>query len=218
MAYDNLSHLTPDQSDDLCRVATGGGLGKRKLYSDDDEVTFYAKRPLILNGINEIATRGDLLSRSIVLTLPRLASPADERSLKAAFEAARPGILGALLDATATALRRWPTTTLDNPPRMADFARWVEAAAPALGWQQGEFLRAYAANRDEAATAELEASLLGARCWPSSRLRGGSPARPPSCSSPPRWRSRITATAARPGHTRRAASPGRCSGSRRPCG
>lgn len=41
---------------------------------------------------------------------------------------------------------------------MADFTLWVEAAAPALGWQPGEFLTAYRRNRARAVMTELEAS------------------------------------------------------------
>ena len=147
LVFDNLSWLKNETSDALCRLATGGGLGTRRLYTDDEESTFYAKRPIIVNGIEEVATRGDLLSRSIVLALPTLDNPRDERSLDAEFEAAWPSILGSLLDAVSTALANWGSTRLEHSPRMADFARWVEAAAPALGWQPGEFLDLDPGNR-----------------------------------------------------------------------
>ena len=41
---------------------------------------------------------------------------------------------------------------------MADFARWVTAAAPALGWKARAFLDAYAQNRDEAHAVAVEGS------------------------------------------------------------
>ncbi len=74
VALDNLSHVSPSLSDDLCRLATGGGFATRELYTDGEETIFDAQRPIILNGIEEVATRGDLLSRTIVVrlrTLPR---------------------------------------------------------------------------------------------------------------------------------------------------
>src|SRR6516162_9450521 len=39
---------------------------------------------------------------------------------------------------------------------MADFAKWVSAAEPALGWESGTFLRAYIANRKAANELVLE--------------------------------------------------------------
>jgi hypothetical protein len=58
VAFDNVGHLTPWLSDALCRLSTGGGLGKRQLYTDQDEIVLDAQRPTVLNGITEIATRG----------------------------------------------------------------------------------------------------------------------------------------------------------------
>jgi hypothetical protein len=39
----------------FCRLATGGGTGKRKLYTDDDEILFAGRRPICLNGIEALA-------------------------------------------------------------------------------------------------------------------------------------------------------------------
>lgn len=154
LVYDNLSWLTSDMSDALCRLATGGGLGTRRLYTDDEESTFYAKRPIIVNGIEEVATRGDLLSRSIVVNLPTLDAVRDERTLNDEWQAAHPRILGGLLDATSAALARWDSVDLGaSAPRMADFARWVLASDAVPG-----FLGLYADNREEAVTAEVDSS------------------------------------------------------------
>ncbi len=158
LAYDNLSYLGPEMSNALCRLATGGGFATRKLYSDDEEAMFYSQRPLIVNGIEEVATRGDLLSRAIVLQLPGLGQVRDERTMDEEFSADWPGVLGAVLDATSSALARRDSVRLDQAPRMADFAHWIEAAAPALGWGEGEFLRQYAGNREDAIGVEIEAS------------------------------------------------------------
>src|SRR5207253_9109386 len=60
VALDNLSHLPPWLSDALCRLSTGGGFATRELYTDSEEVIFDAQRPVILTGIEEVATRSDL--------------------------------------------------------------------------------------------------------------------------------------------------------------
>ena len=142
LAFDNLSHLRRPMSDALCRLATGGGLATRKLYEDNTEFLFYAKRPIISNGITEVVTQSDLLDRSLVLHLPDI-PPRErrlERELSGTFAAAIPGILGALLDAHSVAIRNLPTVHLDSLPRMADFVHWVTAAEPALGWRTGTFI------------------------------------------------------------------------------
>ena len=53
----------------ICRLATGGGFSTRQLYTDEDEVLFGSTRPIMLNGIDDIATRPDLADRSIALAL-----------------------------------------------------------------------------------------------------------------------------------------------------
>ena len=69
ISLDNLSDIPAWLSDALCRLSTGGAFATRELYSDTDEVLFEAQRPVILNGIEELATRGDLLDRSLIIEL-----------------------------------------------------------------------------------------------------------------------------------------------------
>lgn len=158
LAFDNLSWLSSDMSDALCRLATGGGFAVRRLYTDDEESTFYATRPVILNGIGDVATRGDLLDRAIIVHLPTLETVRDEREMNAEWEAAHPAILGALLDAVSAALAGWESVDLGRrAPRMADFARWVVASGAVPG-----FLDRYAENRADAVATELESSPFAA--------------------------------------------------------
>jgi putative DNA primase/helicase len=159
-AYDNLSALAIWASDALCRLATGGGFAARKLFTDHEEIIFEATRPVIINGIEDVVTRGDLLDRSILLQPPRLSDTQRkyEKQLWREFEEARPRILGAVLDAVSQALRDLETVTLTARPRMADFARWSCAAAPALGWTAEQFLQAYNHNIQSANDLVLDAS------------------------------------------------------------
>lgn len=164
IAFDNLSRIPPLLSDAICRLATGGGFGTRKLYENDEEVLFDAMRPVILNGIEELATRSDLLDRAIVLTLAAIpdAKRQTQGELWEKFERQRPGLLGALLDAVSCALHNVSNVRLDHSPRMADFAQWATAAESALGLQNGEFMRAYSGNREIANDLALEASAASA--------------------------------------------------------
>jgi putative DNA primase/helicase len=162
LAFDNLSGVPAWLSDALCRLSTGGGFATRQLHSDRDEQIFSAQRPIILNGIGDLGSRPDLADRAVSIMLPPLpeAKRRSEAEFWAAFEAARPGILGALLDGVSAGLRHLPAVKLDHPPRMADFATFVEAAAPGLGWEPGVFLRDYEGNRAEAVAAAADASPL----------------------------------------------------------
>lgn len=163
LCYDNLSRLPLWLSDAFCRLATGGGLSKRELYTDTDEVLLAAKRPVLLTGINEIATASDLLDRTITVTLPPI--PAErrrtDRVVREAIVAAHPRILGALLNAAVIGLQRLPQIELVETPRMADFATWVEACAPGLGWEPGLFVDCYLANRYVGDQLAIEASPIG---------------------------------------------------------
>jgi len=159
VAFDNVSKLAPELSDDLARLATGSGFGARQLYTDLDEVLVNVARPIAVNGIAELATRGDLLDRGIVLNLPRISRYQDEDSFWATFAVVHPKILGALLDAVSAAMGTERTIGTPNV-RMADFARWATAAEPGLGLAPGTFIDAYGTNRAAAVQVVLEESLI----------------------------------------------------------
>ncbi len=149
LAFDNLSGLSRDLSDSLARLATGGDIGGRKLFSDDDSAQFSAKRPIILNGIPDLAERGDLASRAIVIQLEPLARRRTEADFWESFDAVSGQILGALFDALAAAMAILPTRQLPDDAsdlRMADFALLAMAAETALGWPQGSALGALRSN------------------------------------------------------------------------
>jgi len=163
ICLDNLSRISAPLSDAMCRLATGGGFATRQLYENDEEVIFDAQRPQILNGIEELGTRSDLIDRVLMLNLPAIKAEhrRAESELMQEFEEERPRILGALLTAVSCALRRLPSTTLAELPRMADFALWATAAEPALDLADGEFMRAYLANRSAGNDLAVEASPIG---------------------------------------------------------
>jgi DNA primase catalytic core len=163
LAFDNISKIFPSLSDALCRLSTGGGFATRQLYTDSEEQIFESKRPILVNGITDIATRADLLDRAVVIKLPAI--PKSKRKTDSelwdAFEKSRPYILGSLLDAVSTGLKNLPDTKLETPPRMADFARWVVACEEAIDCELGTFMSAYSENREEANLSAIENSLVG---------------------------------------------------------
>jgi len=162
VAFDNISHLGWRLSDDLCRLATGGGFSTRQLYTDADEALFDATRPIILNGIDAVVTRGDLIDRSLVMSLPVI-SELDRRpeaQFWRLYRKVQPRLLGALLDAVSCALQHVASVKLAALPRMADFAQWAVAASTSFGWDEATFIRAHDSNRARANVLSLEASPL----------------------------------------------------------
>lgn len=159
-AFDNLSHIPPWLSDALCRMSTGGGFATRQLYEDDAEVVFDVMRPVMINGIDEVSTRSDLLDRMVTITLPSIADNRrrKEAEINTEFDRRRPCILGAILNGFSAGLRNVSSVKVDALPRMADFALLGAAAEPALGLPPGSFLAAYRANRQGVHDVALDAS------------------------------------------------------------
>ncbi len=158
LVYDNVSGVAPWLSDALCRLATGGGYATRELHSDQGEIVLEAQRPMLMNGIPGLASRPDLGDRSIVIELPTI--PENQRrtsrEVKRIFEEARPGVLGALLDAVSAALRNIDKVEMKEAPRMADFAEWITAAESGLGWEPNSFVPIFKENRDNAIRLSVE--------------------------------------------------------------
>ena len=106
LVFDNLSGLNDKISDWLCRASTGTGLTVRQLRTDTTPIVFSGACPIILNGIDDIAKRSDLISRSFIVHLTALKD--GQRLTKAEvnqkFNALRPKLLGILFDALSVIL------------------------------------------------------------------------------------------------------------------
>lgn len=162
VVIDNMSFLPDWLSDDLCCLATGGALSKREHFSNDDEIVLDAKRPIILNGIDEFVVRGDLASRSITLNLPVISETErkKERILWENFEKAKGKIFGALLSALSESLRLQHSFDLGENLRMADAFHWASGAETSFGWERGSIVSAFKTNLIEANEVALNSSLI----------------------------------------------------------
>ena len=204
LAFDNLSSIPGWLSDALCRIATGGGYATRQLHTDDDEILFDAVRPTLLTSVSDVIARSDLADRAILIELPPIPEHRrrPEEEFNAPFEAARPRILGALLDAMVVGLRNRDAVTLPKLPRLADFAIWATACETSFT-HEGGVMAAYAENHKETVTSVLEGDVVcvallkfldaqaGAgqlRCRVDRRRRGAAGASEYPCAS---WRNAI---------------------------
>jgi hypothetical protein len=156
LAFDNVSAISAAISDGLCMIASGGGFGTRRLFTNTAQVLIGGHRPVIINGLLNAINRSDLADRAVIIPMSRISSEQRcwETELWSRFETQRSQIFGALLDCVACGLRRLPHVQLQRLPRMADYALWsvaTEAFAP------GIFIRALESAAAEATEAVAEA-------------------------------------------------------------
>jgi len=161
LPFDNLSSISTSNSDTLCRICTGEGFTKRKLYTDDDDMVYSYRRIIGLNGINVAPEKADLLDRSLLIGLERITRVETEDSFWRRFSAVQPSILGGIFDVLVKALGILDTIPEQSEFRMADFARYGCAIAQALGLTNDDFLNAYRNSIQGQNTEAISASLIG---------------------------------------------------------
>ncbi len=148
IAYDNMSGFSNDLADTFCRLSTGGGISKRALYTDDDEISYNLLKSLLFNGIDEASNRPDFNDRAIVFHLKRI--PFDKRKseavLKENFEKNYPKIIGGIYDLLSKVLLELPSIRNERLPRMTEYARFGMALEKVLNLSEGFFLELYASN------------------------------------------------------------------------
>jgi len=130
LSLDNISKIDDRLSDTLCRVSTGGAISFRALFTNTDEVIYKIARAIILNGITDIVTRPDLLSRCISIYLEPIDDnhTKSEEEILAYYNSKKASILGVIYDLVAGGLKY--LSEVQKPkklPRLADCVIWVTA-------------------------------------------------------------------------------------------
>jgi hypothetical protein len=167
--FDNVSYLSDEQSDTLCRAVTGSGDMKRILYENDKDMIYSYRRIVGLNGINNAATRPDLLDRGIIIELEKIERKDRKllRAIKREYNKLKPKLLAFYLDIMVEVLterQQWhgidddffglKQLIMDNGglPRMADWVILAEQIAAKVAqkqcepYEKEEFLRAFDRN------------------------------------------------------------------------
>lgn len=170
ISLNNLSHLSTTQQDFMCSMSTGGGDAARRLYTTDDEAAWDTKRPIIMNGINQLVTRPDLADRTICMELQRVEYK-DEATLKAAWGSDYPRLLGALYSLLVDTLGELPKVKIGKLPRMGDFAKLGVAMVRALRLDV-DFVDVFNKNRDEVVSRGVDASPVALALVDRVRSRG----------------------------------------------
>ncbi len=164
LTIDNLSGISADQSDILCTASTGGGHSQRTLQTDTGETVIDFCNLLILNGIDTIATRSDLLSRCFPITIYPPKKRLSEAEYDAALDALHPQALGALLTILSKVLAVLPEvkgTYQGNRERFMGFVELGLAMERVMDWEPGRFLRVVEETREETHETAIESSPVG---------------------------------------------------------
>jgi len=157
---DNVSYISPQFSDLLCRLVTGAAFTKRRLFTDEDLIVRRLLRIIIMNGINLPVEKPDLMDRCVLLQMDRISNEnrKEEAVLDQEFSAVSGEILGGCFDAVSRAMEIYPTLEITSPFRLKDYARWGTAISMALGYQADEFLLALKENVERQHEHSLDAS------------------------------------------------------------
>ena len=157
ISLNNMSGLSKATQDFMCSVSTGGGDATRRLHTTDDEAAWDTKRPIVMNGINQLVTRPDLADRTLCIELHKIKSYVDEATLAAAWAKDYPKILGGLYDLMSGVLRDLSLVKLEKMPRMGDFAKLGTAMCMVLDKQQS-FVDVFNTNRNKVVQRGVESS------------------------------------------------------------
>ncbi|MGB6463231.1 MAG: bifunctional DNA primase/polymerase [Nitrosotalea sp.] len=143
-AFDNVTKITQEVSDILCRAITGSGNQKRALYSNSDEAILNFRSKLVLNGIVLNPDFPDLLDR--IITYERIPLGENDRLMEQEFQekfrALLPPVLGQIFTLIQKSLSTHHAVKQEIRPktRLADFEVWGESIARAMNQGPNVFL------------------------------------------------------------------------------
>lgn len=104
--YDNVSKIKQQRSDLLCQSVTGGNSSYRKLYSDNEEISYNLRSRVTISSIENCIVRDDLAQRTLFLNVPVISrkSRINETEIKEMYEERKAGILADMLNILSMAL------------------------------------------------------------------------------------------------------------------
>lgn len=141
LLIDNLSHLSPEQQNLLCKVVLGGVLAARKFFSQADIQQIYARFFVLSTSITPVATQPDAKSRSIRATLKRRTEVSSSAEVRAKFDAQQPQLVGSVaVLAREVLIGRQAMVRIPHAIRIADHIEQGEALMQRLGHPPGYYI------------------------------------------------------------------------------
>ncbi|MBR2507255.1 MAG: hypothetical protein IKB70_10245 [Bacilli bacterium] len=151
VAFDNTKHQKDIISDILCSAVTGSSFTKRTLYTTAEETILNVHNIVILNGINIVPNKSDLLERSILFELKKIPSAKRKTDKKFwdTFNKYKPYILGEIFSIISIALGIRKDLSLKKTHRMSDAYTDMVAIAMAMGYTEEDFSQIFYSNRNK---------------------------------------------------------------------
>lgn len=146
VVFDNMRYIRPDLADALCRIATGGSFGARRLYTNRALEPFQLHGPLVLNTLHpNIVDQQDLAQRTLPLRLNSLdeGNRLREDELLQELHEDLPFILRALLDLASDIMGQLPNVRPQVPERMIGFSHWLAGLAAVHKLPESVYEHAY---------------------------------------------------------------------------
>jgi hypothetical protein len=154
LSADNLTKLSADVQDLLCKVSTGTVATVRKYYSQSEALRLALHNPMLLPCINLCLTAPDALNRAIIAQIKRPLAYRNDDELKAEFKAEQPKVTGAMYTLLAAALAKLPEVVGQRQwlDRLVDYLQLGEAVMQSAGHESGYFLGLFKAHRAKVAS------------------------------------------------------------------
>jgi hypothetical protein len=158
VAFDNLSKMTLNTSDSLCKLATGLTINQRARYSDRRINQYTVTRPVILNGIPDLSERGDFVRRSMSIFLEPVKNKSDVRTVRKKFDKDKCRIFGGILDLLVQALKNESKLKITSKFQgYYGLAHWVESSG---AFPKGDFMEAYNRISEESTVSVIDSDSL----------------------------------------------------------
>lgn len=142
LGHDNVSSMSADRQDLLCKAASGHDHLARMLYTDNDLIGIkFAPLAIVINGIEVGMLRADLIRRAVSHYLIKPDAYAGEREVADAWEQAHPAALGWLLGVMADVLDRMGKLPAPVTDSLHDFAHVLAALDSLCGTRALELWR-----------------------------------------------------------------------------
>lgn len=147
--FDNATGIKAEISDLLCSAVTQASYQTRELYTTRDECLIIYRSIMVINGIDVVSKRTDLMERCLMLELERI-KPEERRTenqMNQMFSAILPSILGAIFSTIKNALSIDESNLeINSLTRMADFEKWSIKFAISMGYSIEEYQKALENN------------------------------------------------------------------------
>lgn len=152
LSVDNLWTLSSTFSNRLAVYATGGEIASRQYYTNTELNTASVHCPIFLNGIGELLTQSDTLSRAIIVMCELPEHKLDDDVIEE-FYKRRPRILGAILKHVQRAILE--PKKVYTGDRMSSVVSWIVSSG------LPEFEYAYSKHLHEIDERAIELSPVG---------------------------------------------------------